>query len=132
MPRRKPENPQETEALARAQKGIEADADGNHAEAAKCWKTALDYADLHLPGADIHFWIRSGYGAALYEIGAYEESIAISKLALDWCAARKSPLPALTLARSYRRLGNHAAAQAHLDHARSLAGDALLEAWERD
>jgi hypothetical protein len=36
----------------------------------------------------------SGFGAALYEIGAYGQSIAASKIALDWCSSQKAPLRA--------------------------------------
>ena len=132
MPEKQPENPHEAEALALAQKGIEAGASGNHAEAAACWQAASAYADGHLPGADIAFWIKSGLGAALYDVGAYEESIAASRLALDWCSSQKQPLPALTLARSYRRLGDDAAAQDYIEHARRLVGDTILEAWRKD
>lgn len=132
MPRKHPENPHEAEALALAQKGIEAGVLENHAEAVACWQAASDYADVHLQGADITFWIKSGLGAALYDIGAYEKSIAVSKLALDWCSSHKRPLPALTMARSYRRLGDDAAAEVYLDHARDLVGDFILEAWQKD
>jgi tetratricopeptide (TPR) repeat protein len=131
MPRKQPEDPRQAEALALTQKGIEAGADRNHAEAAKHWEAASDYAEAYLPGADIYYWIKSGFGAALYEIGAYEQSIAVSKNALDWCSFHKAPLPALTLARSYRRLGNAAMAQTYIDHARSLMGDAALEEWTK-
>jgi tetratricopeptide (TPR) repeat protein len=126
MPRKQPENPLEAEALALAQKGIEAGVAGKRAEAAAYWKAASDY---HLPGARIDYWIKSGFGDALYEIGAYEESIVISKIALDWCTALRQPLPALTLAKSYRRLGERATAQSYLDHARRLVGDAAIEDW---
>jgi tetratricopeptide (TPR) repeat protein len=129
MPREQPENPHEAEALALAQKGIEAGAGGSHAEAVKHWEAASDYADIHLPGADLDYWIKSGFGAALYEIGAYEQSIAISKRALDWCSALKQPLPALTLAKSYRRLGDDAMAQTYLDQARGLIGEAAIKDW---
>lgn len=132
MPEKQPENPHEAEALALAQKGIEAGVSRNHAQAATCWRAASDHADLHLPGADITFWIKSGLGAALYDTGAYEESIAVSKLALDWCSLQKQPLPALTMARSYRRLGDDAAAQDYIEHARRLVGDSILEEWRKD
>ena len=132
MPGEQPEDPREAEALALAQKGIEADADGDHAEAANRWEAASDYADAHLPGADIYYWIKSGFGAALYEIGAYEQSIAVSKIALDWCSSRKAPRPALSIARSYRRLGDSLAAQTYIDHAVSLVGDSILEQWAAD
>ncbi|MGQ3211218.1 hypothetical protein [Shinella sp.] len=129
MPRKQPENPCEAEALALAQKGIEAGAEGNHAEAAKHWEAASDYADTHLPGADIDYWIKSGFGAALYDIGSYERSIAISKVALGWCFALKQPLPALTLAKSYRLLGDDAIAQTYVDQARGLVGEAAMKNW---
>ena len=132
MPGKQPDDPREAEALALAQKGIEAGVDGNHAAAAEHWKAASDYADTHLPGADIDYWIKSGFGAALYEIGAYEQSIAVSKVALDWCSSRKAPLPALSIAKSYRRLGDAVAAQAYIDHARRLVGDSILEQWAAD
>ncbi|MGD9477345.1 hypothetical protein [Shinella sp. G-2] len=132
MPRKQTENPKEAEALAFAQKAIEAGVDGHHAEAVKHWQAASDYADSHLSGADIDHWIKSGLGAALYDSGAYREAIAVSMKALDWCASHKHPLPAITLARSYRRLGDHAAAQTYLDQARFLAGDPNLEIWEED
>ena len=132
MPGKQTENPNEAEALAFAQRAIEAGVDGHHAEAVKHWQAASDYADSHLPGADIDHWIKSGLGAALYDIGAYRESIAVSRRALDWCVSHGHPLPAITLARSHRRLGDHAAAQTYLDQARSLAGDPNLEIWEDD
>lgn len=132
MPRKQPENWRETEALALAQKGIEAGAAGRCDEAVVHWKVASAYTDSHLPGADIDYWVKSGLGAALYDVGAYAESITASKCALDWCSALKQPLPALTMAKSYRRLGDHAAAQASLDHARRLAGDRVLEDWSVD
>jgi hypothetical protein len=127
--RTQPENPHEAEALVLAQKAIEAGADGKHAEAAACWEAASDYADSHLQGAGIFYWIKSGFGAALYDVGAYEQSIAVSKIALDWCSSHKAPLPALSLAKSYRRLGDDATAKIYLDHARSLVGDSAIETW---
>ena len=132
MPNEKPKNARENEALALAQKAIEASAAGRHEDAILHWRAASAYADAHLPGADIYHWIKSGLGAALYDIGAYEESIAVSKLALDWCSALKQPLPALTMAKSYRRLGDHAAAQISLEWARGLVGDSILKGWDAD
>lgn len=114
MPNEEPKAMHKTEALALAQKTIEAGAAGRHEDAVLHWRTASVYADTHLPGADIDNWIKSGLGAALYDIGAYEESIVVSKQALDWGSALKQPLPALAMAKSYR-LGYHTAAQASLD-----------------
>jgi len=132
MPDEKPKNAGETEALALAQKAIEAGAAGRHEDAVLHWRAASAYADAHLPGADIGHWIKSGLGAALYDIGAYEESIVVSKHTLDWCSALKQPLPALTMAKSYRRLGDHAAAQVNLEWARGLVGDSILKDWDAD
>jgi len=130
MPEKQTENPLEAEAFAIAQKGIEAGAAGRHAEAVNHWQAASDYADAHLSGADIDYWIKSGLGAALHDAGDYERSIAVSELALDWCSARKHLLPTVTIARSYRRLGDHAAAATFLAKARALAGEPDLEIWE--
>lgn len=132
MLRKNRENPLETEALALAQKGIEAGASGRHAEAVEHWEAASIHADAHLPGADIGYWIKSGLGAALHEIGADVRSIAVSRMALEWCSARRQPLPALTMAKSYRRLGDAESAQTYLDRARSLVGDSILKEWEVD
>lgn len=130
MPSKQPENPLEAKALSLAQMGIEAGAEERYAEAAEHWKAASDYADTHLEGADIYYWIKSGYGAALYDTGAYEQSIVVSKAALDWCSSHGRPLPAISIARSYRGLGDHAAAQTYLEHARNLVGDSELEIWD--
>lgn len=132
MPQKRPEDPREAEALALAEKGIEAGASGHHAEAVKHWEVASDYADAHLPGADIYYWIKSGFGSSLYDVGDYERSIAVSKIALDWCSSYKAPLPALSMAKSYRRLGDEAMAQTYRDHARSLVGDAIPEDYFDD
>ena len=130
MPGKQKENPREAEALALAQQAIEAGAEGRHAEAAAHWQAASDHADAHLSGADIDHWIKSGLGAALYDVGAYEQSIAVSQKALDWCSAGKHPLPAITLARSCRRLGDDAAAAVYHDRARALTGDPDLDIWD--
>lgn len=132
MAEKKPDNSTEKHALALAEKGIQASVDERYDDAVAHWRAASVYADAHLSGADIDYWIKSGLGAALYDIGAYAQSIAVSKLALDWCSARKRPLPALTIARSYRRLGDLGAAQASIDHARSLVGDSILKEWDAD
>lgn len=130
MSEKQTEKQNEAEAFAFAQKGIEAGAEERYAEAAEHWRAASDHADSHLEGADIYYWIKSGYGSALYDIGAYEESIAVSRVALDWCSSHRKPLPAISMARSYRRLGDHAAAAVYLEKARTLVGDPELEIWD--
>ena len=64
MSRKQSETPQEAEALVLVNKGIAAGAAGKHAEAVQNWEFASNYADAHLPGADIDHWIKSGFGAA--------------------------------------------------------------------
>ncbi len=81
-----------------ANRGIAHDANGAHDQAVEAWEAASHYADAHLAGTDIDYWIKSGLGAALFETGAYERSIAVSELALD-----------------------------SFDQARRLAGDSILE-----
>ncbi|ATQ44390.1 hypothetical protein [Caulobacter mirabilis] len=113
-------------ALALANQGIAFDAAGDHKQAAQRWEIASDYANAHLSGEDIDYWIKSGFGAALYEIGAYERSIAVSLVALDWCSRLNQPLPALTIARCHLKLGDPQAAETYLAMARALAGDEVL------
>jgi tetratricopeptide (TPR) repeat protein len=122
-----PENDDETRALELAQKGIEQGAAGNFEEAARAWQAASDFADEHLEGADIYYWIKSGLGAALFDVGRYEESITVSGLALDWCRRLGQPLPALTMAKAYFKLDDRSAALSHIDIAHGLVGDAILD-----
>lgn len=122
-----PEDMHKGKALELANKGIAFDASGSVAEAAQCWRAASDYADTYLGGEDIYYWIKSGFGAALYEIGDFHGGIAVSEIALDWCSNIGQPLPALTLVKCYLRLGDQQAARNYLDHACQLRGDAVLE-----
>lgn len=117
-------------ALALANRGILHDVNGARDQAVEAWEAASDYADTHLAGADIDYWIKSGLGAALFEAGAYERGIAVSELALDWCSKLKQPLPALTIAKCHVKLGNRQAARDSFDQARHLAGDSVLDQFE--
>lgn len=117
-------------ALALANQGIAHGANGAHDQAVEAWEAASDYADAHLTGEDIYYWIKSGLGAALFETGAYARSIAVSELALDWCSQLSQPLPALTIAQCHLRLGNRQAARHAIDQARRLAGDRVLDRLE--
>lgn len=127
MAKKRAETPHNHEALRLAKRGIAFDARGNRAQAAQCWEAASNYADTHLSGEDIYYWIKSGLGAALFEVGDFQRSIAVSEVALDWCSKINQPLPALTIAKCYLRLGDQQAAKRYLDHARRLAGDAILD-----
>lgn len=117
-------------ALALANRGIAHGANGARDQAVEAWEAASHYADTHLAGEDIDYWIKSGLGMALFETGAYERAIAVSELALDWCAKLKQPLPALTIAQCHLRLGNRQRARDSINEARRLAGDSVLERLE--
>ncbi len=123
-------DPHADKALELANRAILSGAEGDHAEALRRWQAASDYADEHLTGADIHYWIKSGLGASLFDTGDYRESIAVSKLALDWCLGIKQPLPSLTIARSCLKLGESEAAAVHLRQAYDLIGEELFERLE--
>lgn len=119
-----------SEALEMANKAIALDADGDWRAARLQWQKASDHADAHLAGEDICYWIKSGFGAALFEDGDYERSIAVSKLALDWCLNIDQPLPALTIAKSYLRLGDRRTAAPYVRQAHRLIGDDAFEQFE--
>jgi tetratricopeptide (TPR) repeat protein len=110
-----------------ADKAIGFDADRNYHQARLGWQKASDYADLHLVGADIYYWIKSGYGAALFEDGDHERSIEVSKLALDWCLKINQPLPSLTIAKAHLKLGDPRSAVAHVREAYRLIGDDVFD-----
>jgi tetratricopeptide (TPR) repeat protein len=116
-----------SEALAMGNKAIALDAAADHYEARLNWQKASDYADVHLAGEDIYYWIKSGLGAALLDDGDYQASIAVAKLALDWCLKIKQPLPSLTIAKAYLKLGDRQNAAAHVREARCLVGNGVFE-----
>ncbi len=119
-----------SEALEMANKAIALDADEDRRAARLQWQEASDHADAHLVGEDIYYWIKSGFGAALFEDGDYERSIAVSKLAIDWCLKINQPLPALTIAKSYLKLGDRQAAAPYVRQAHRLIGDDAFEQVE--
>lgn len=115
--------PHDSVALEIANKAIARDAAGDHREARALWQKASDYAEAHLAGKDIYYWIKSGLGAALLEDGDYEGSIAVSQLALDWCLKINQPLPSLTIAKAYLKLGDRQNAVTHIRAAHRLIGE---------
>ncbi len=127
MPRMNVENTHSRKALDLANSGIAFGARGDHAQALLSWEAASDYADEHLNGEDIYYWIKSGLGAALHDVGDFQRGIAISEIALAWCSSIKQPLPAITIARCHLRLGNTREAKAYLDRACHMAGLAVLD-----
>lgn len=114
-------------AFEMANKAIALDAAGDRHEARIAWQKASDYADVHLAGEDIYYWIKSGLGAALFEDGDYEASIAASQRALDWCVKINQPLPSLTIAKSHLRLGDHRSAVEPVRQAHRIIGDEVFD-----
>ncbi|MBA8880807.1 tetratricopeptide repeat protein [Phyllobacterium myrsinacearum] len=120
----------ERQAFEQANEGIRLGAIGDHTLAVKHWEKASRIADEHLPGADINFWIKSGFGAALFDAKRYEESIAMSQIARDWCLSHKQPLASLSIARSYLALGQNNNATAYLREIHSLIGNDIFAAFK--
>jgi hypothetical protein len=54
----------------------------------------------------------------------------VSKLALDWCNEIDQPLPALTIARSYLKLGDQRSAAPYVSQAHRLIGDDVFQQFE--
>lgn len=131
MAMKKVDDQSTAQALALANKGIACDARGETVQAVAHWQAASDYADQHLHGADIWYWIKSGLGAALLETGEFQKSIAVSQLALEWCAKIKQPLPSLTIAKCYFKLGDPAAAMPYAERAYHLKGDRISDWFEQ-
>jgi tetratricopeptide (TPR) repeat protein len=130
MTRRGAENPHAVQGLNLANRAIALGAAMNHAEARLNWQIASDYADEHLEGEDIYYWIKSGLGAALLDVGEYQAAIAVSEVALDWCVEKNQPLASLTIAKSYLKLGSGESAARHIQQARELVGDAMIDQFD--
>ncbi|UGX87167.1 hypothetical protein [Phyllobacterium meliloti] len=122
-------NPTERQAFDQANEGIRLGAIGNHLLAVKHWEKASRIADELLPQTDINFWIKSGFGAALFDADRFDESIAISQMARDWCLGHKQPLASLSIARSYLALGQTTAATTYLREIHSLIGNDIFAAF---
>jgi tetratricopeptide (TPR) repeat protein len=123
-------NPMQRQAFDQANEGIRLGAIGEHPFAVRHWEKASLIADEHLPGEDINFWIKSGFGAALFDAGRYDESIRVSQMARDWCLAHKQPLASLSIARSYLALGQDKDATAYLREIHRLIGDDIFAAFK--
>lgn len=119
-------NDEERQAFDQANEGIRLGASGEPLLAVKHWEKASAIADEHLQGADINFWIKSGYGAALFDAGRYDEGIAISQMAREWCLSHEQPLASLSIARSYLALGQNSNAAPYLREIHELVGDDIF------
>lgn len=123
-------HPREREAFDQANEGIRLGAAGDHLHAVKHWEKASRIADEHLQGTDINFWIKSGYGAALFDVDQYHESIATSETARPWCLGHGQPLASLSIARSYLALGQTGNARPYLREIHSLIGTEIFSAFK--
>ncbi|MGE0237105.1 MAG: hypothetical protein AB7F09_05135 [Parvibaculaceae bacterium] len=121
-----------SQALDLASQAIELDARGEHADARLSWQQASDQADEHLVGEDIYYWIKSGLGAILYDVGDFRRAIEVSDLALEWCLKIGQPLPSLTIAKAYLKLGEGEKAAKYVAQAHRLIGDDVFEQLDPD
>lgn len=117
---------QKARALELANLGIVSGAHADHAAARRAWQEALDYAEEHLAGDAITYWIRSGLGAALFEVGDDQGALEMAGSALAWCASQRAPLASLTMAKSCLRLGDVTRAREYVRQAYSLRGEGVL------
>lgn len=117
-------------AMELATSGIGAAASGEWNAARDAWREALAYAERHLPDDEVVFWIRSGFGDALCRGGDHRGALAMAGSALEWCAGKRAPLAALTMATSSLRLGDLEGGLAYARQACALRGEAVLNALD--
>ncbi|MDO6704940.1 hypothetical protein [Photobacterium sp. 1_MG-2023] len=123
-------NPHADHAFALANKALFLELDGSLSEALHMWQQASVYADDHLPDDDLNFWIKSGYGSVLLENHNYEDAIAVSGLALNWCREQQQPLPFLTSAKACLKLGHTEQAAQFARQAQQISGDEIFDQFE--
>ncbi len=116
-------------ALELANLGIRSTVAADHAAARHAWQEAFDYAEMHLPGADITYWIRDGLGAALLQVGDYHGALEMAGSALEWCASQRAPQASLTMAKSFLRLGDVTRAREYARQAYGLRGEGVLKVF---
>ncbi len=116
-------------AMELANLGVTANADCDYKTAVRAMREALDYAEQHLPGDDIIPWIRSGLGSYLLNDGDYRGAVEMASAALAFCAARRAPLAALTMAKALLWLGDVTRAREYARQAHDLRGEAVLKAF---
>ena len=116
-------------ALDLANLGIRAAAAADHAAARDAWQDAFDYAEKHVPGDNIAYWIRAGLGDALLQVGDYHGALEMAGSALAWCAAQRAPSASLTMAKSFLRLGDATRARDYAREAYGLRGEGVLKVF---
>ena len=121
------EEPLQGRAMELANLGIGSQALGDHRAARQAWQDALDYAERHLPGNNIIFWIRSGLGDSLLRNGDHHGALEMAGSALEFCASARAPLAALTMTQAHLRLGDVARARDYARQACDLRGEEVLE-----
>jgi tetratricopeptide (TPR) repeat protein len=122
----------EARAMEFANLGIGSQAAGNHQAARQAWLDALDYSERHLPDHDIILWIRSGLGETLLRNGDYPGALEMAGSALEFCAAVRAPLAALTMTEAHLRLGDVTRAREYARQACYLRGEKVLDSLSPD
>ncbi|WP_192814145.1 hypothetical protein [Nitratireductor pacificus] len=124
--------PTEQAAFDRANRGIELGVDAKHAQSLEEWRAATEIVGSGDVREDLAQWVKSGYGAALYDTGAYAEAIEIALETLQWSEAQRSVLSLLTVARSQLALGYTDAAKPYLQKIHERIGADIYEQFEDD
>ena len=124
-------NDTEQKAFDHANDGIRLGTEAKHVEALEQWKLAYELVDRgNDVDEDLTQWVRSGYGAALYDAAAYETAIEVSEKTLQWSEAQKSILSPLTIARAHLALGRPEAATPFLRSIHSRIGVEFFAQFE--
>ena len=116
-------------ALELANLGTRSTVAADHAAARHAWQEAFDYAEKHLAGDNITYWIRDGLGAALLQVGDYHRALAMAGSALEWCGTQRAPSASLTMAKSCLRLGDVTRARQYARQAYGLRGEGVLKVF---
>lgn len=123
--------PLENIVMTHASAGIALGAERRLEDALEQWRLASQLADANFEGEDLYYWVKSGYGAALHDVGRHRESIAVSKLVRAWTLSLRQPLASMTIARSYLALGEAENAHPHIQDVQRLVGDEVFALFDR-
>lgn len=123
--------PLENVVLEHANAGIALGTQRRFEESLEQWRLAAQLADANFEGEDLYYWVKSGYGAALHDVGRHRDSIAVSKLVREWTLSLRQPLASMTIARSYLALGEAENAYPHIRDVHRLAGDEVFNLFDR-
>ncbi len=123
--------PLEDVVMTYANAGIALGAERRFEESVAQWQLASQLVDANFEGEDFYYWVKSGYGAALHDVGRHRESIAVSKLVREWTLSLRQPIASLTIARAYLALGEAENARDHIKDVQRLVGDRVFGLFDR-